>query len=266
MPGAGLSQRQDFAQNLRRLCGEHRSVAEVCRRLDINRQQFNKYLAGTALPSAHSRARIAAFFAVDAEALDLPAPEFRARRRPPAAAIQGGGESARRLQRYLGYYHAYYMTPAYPGQILVALTALRAGADGVTDNMVERLQTHPRHRGPVVTCKYRGPVTLSEDRIFITHDRSLPHRVLGLSILYASQRARPHLLSGVFVSVSGSPGRPPYAGRLVYEHLGTQIDGRAALARCGLYPADSRAIDREIRARVKNRLAPGEDVLRALEY
>lgn len=270
MTATSLSGGQDFAQNLRILCAEHRSVAEVCRRLDINRQQFNKYLAGTALPSPHTLARIAAFFALDERALRLPAAEFRLARRMPAPAALGGSESAKRLQRYLGYYHSYYLTPAYPGRMLISLTALRAGpgvgGGGVTDNMIERLKSHPRHRGPVVTCKYRGPVALAEDRIFITHNRSLPHQVLGLSILYASQRARARLLSGVFVSVSGSPGRPPFAGRLVYEYLGTEIDGRAALARCGLYAVESRAIDAEIRERVKNRLAPGEDVLRAVEY
>ena len=266
MPGAGLSQRQDFAQNLRRLCGEHRSVAEVCRQLDINRQQFNKYLAGAALPSAHTRARIAAFFALDESALHLPAAEFRAIRRQPAPAPASTPEAAARLRRYLGYYHAYYLTPAYPGRILVSLTALRAGSGGVTDNMIERLKTQPRHRGPVATCKYSGPVVLTDDRIFITHNRSRPHRVVGLSILYATQRARQQVLSGVFCSVSGSPGRPPYAGRLVYEYLGTEIDGRAAVARCNIYDANSRAIDGEIRERVRNRLAPGEDVLKALEY
>jgi hypothetical protein len=40
------SRLQNLKSNLRYLCGYHRSVAEVCRRVAINRQQFNKYLAG----------------------------------------------------------------------------------------------------------------------------------------------------------------------------------------------------------------------------
>ena len=39
-----------IAENLRLLSSYYKSVAEVCRRLDINRQQFNKYLSGQTAP------------------------------------------------------------------------------------------------------------------------------------------------------------------------------------------------------------------------
>src|SRR5215475_9721310 len=60
-----MTLKQNFATNLRLLCGRHRSVSELCRRLAINRQQFNKYLAGTSLPSPATLGRICAFFAID---------------------------------------------------------------------------------------------------------------------------------------------------------------------------------------------------------
>jgi DNA-binding phage protein len=41
-----------FAHNLRRECARFPSIADVCRQAEINRQQFNKYLAGKGLPSA----------------------------------------------------------------------------------------------------------------------------------------------------------------------------------------------------------------------
>ncbi len=41
---------QNFAANLLALCNRHGTIASVCRLLGINRQQFNKYLAGTNLP------------------------------------------------------------------------------------------------------------------------------------------------------------------------------------------------------------------------
>src|SRR5260221_599391 len=55
-----MTLKQNFATNLRLLCGRHRSVSEVCRRLAINRQQFNKYLAGPSLPSSATLVRICA--------------------------------------------------------------------------------------------------------------------------------------------------------------------------------------------------------------
>ena len=257
-----------FAQNLRQLCQEHRSVAEVCRRLGINRQQFNKYLGGGSLPSAHTLTRLANFFGVEQEALLLPAAEFRARRRAlaPAQAPLGGPESTARLRRYLGWYQAYYKSPAYPGRILCSLARFSAEGEGVRDDTIERLKEWPRHEGPVAICKYRGRVVHAGERIYIQHSYSLHHQVLGLAILYASQRARQRLLSGVFVSVSGGPGRQPFAARLVYEFLGQDIEVRAALARCGLYPDDAPPLAAEIRQRVANAVPPGEDVMRALEY
>ncbi len=262
-----MPQRADFAANLRLLCQEHRSVAEVCRRLSINRQQFNKYLGGVSLPSAHTQARLARFFQVEAAALLLPAAEFRSRRHAPAGApALGGADSAERLKRYLGWYHAYYKSPAYPGRIIRSLSHLAAEDGQVTDDTVERLKDWPRHEGPVTVCKYRGQVVHAGERIYIQHSYSLHHQVLGLAILYPSQRARQRLLSGVFVSVSGGPGRQPFAARLVYEYLGETTDLRAALARCGLYPDDAPPLPVEIRQRVANVLPPGEDVLRALEY
>src|SRR5882724_4151994 len=73
-----MTLKQNFATNLRLLCGQHRSVSEVCRRLAINRQQFNKYLAGTSLPSSATLGRVCAFFRVDQGEILLAPDEFAA--------------------------------------------------------------------------------------------------------------------------------------------------------------------------------------------
>lgn len=63
---------QSVAENLKLLTGYYKSVAEVCRRLEINRQQFNKYLNGSTLPSRHTFQRICNFFGVEDYELLLP--------------------------------------------------------------------------------------------------------------------------------------------------------------------------------------------------
>ena len=45
---------EPFAENLRLLCSHYASVAEVCRRIGMNRQQFNKYLSGASTPGTAS--------------------------------------------------------------------------------------------------------------------------------------------------------------------------------------------------------------------
>lgn len=42
---------RDLPANLKALCSYHKSIAEVCRQLGMNRSQFNRYLSGETFPS-----------------------------------------------------------------------------------------------------------------------------------------------------------------------------------------------------------------------
>ena len=55
---------ENFAFNLARLCKREASIAAVCRGTRINRQQFNRYLAGRAIPNASNRLKICRYFKV----------------------------------------------------------------------------------------------------------------------------------------------------------------------------------------------------------
>jgi transcriptional regulator with XRE-family HTH domain len=56
-----------FATNLREHCAKHESIAFVCRKIDINRQQFNKYLSGQSIPNQRTLKKIATFFEINEE-------------------------------------------------------------------------------------------------------------------------------------------------------------------------------------------------------
>lgn len=58
-----------FATNLRRLCDTATSIADICRDTGINRQQFNKYLAGRSIPSARVMRKICNRLGVSEDAL-----------------------------------------------------------------------------------------------------------------------------------------------------------------------------------------------------
>lgn len=64
-----MSLRLNMAKNLRRLTGRIGSANYVCRELDINRQQFEKYLKGRSLPSAATLKRICSYFNISEEEL-----------------------------------------------------------------------------------------------------------------------------------------------------------------------------------------------------
>ena len=61
--------RQIFGANLRKLAQNYASIAGLCRELEINRTQFNRYLSGESFPRPDILHRIAKFFDCDARIL-----------------------------------------------------------------------------------------------------------------------------------------------------------------------------------------------------
>ncbi|SIS80880.1 helix-turn-helix domain-containing protein [Phaeovulum vinaykumarii] len=84
-----------FGRNLRALCEGGPPVAELCRRLGINRTQFNRYLSGSAFPRPDILWRICRYFDVDARVLLEP---LEAQRERPAGFFTALGATADRLQ------------------------------------------------------------------------------------------------------------------------------------------------------------------------
>ena len=66
-----------FACNLRDLVADAASISAVCRALDINRTQFNRYLSGEAHPRPEVLRRICDHFHCDARILLTPLAEIR---------------------------------------------------------------------------------------------------------------------------------------------------------------------------------------------
>ena len=60
-----------FADNLRHECARFRTIAEVCIGIGINRQQFNKYLAGLSIPNTLTVRRICQFLEINEQDLFL---------------------------------------------------------------------------------------------------------------------------------------------------------------------------------------------------
>ena len=67
---------ENFYKNLRIVCDQQISVAHVCRKMEINRQQFNKYLSGQIYPSKHNLNKICKYFQFSAEELNLESGQF----------------------------------------------------------------------------------------------------------------------------------------------------------------------------------------------
>ncbi|WP_111494066.1 MULTISPECIES: helix-turn-helix domain-containing protein [Marinobacter] len=273
MNEAGLH--EDFAQNLRLLCSYYKSIAEVCRRLNLNRPQFNRYLSGQHMPSANTLRRLCEFFGVDVADIQLPHHQFerlvqvrpRAGQRKAEVStvsdhLERLGEANRDdLSRYLGYYFEYYLSMSAPGKLLRNLVCLEAKDGQVVFQRTERMQ--PRAGEPPCHNRYQGVAHLLTDRLFLVDYETLNRHEITQTILFPSFRNRVTRLTGVKIGVSDNSERMPCCARVLYEYLGPNVALRSALRLCGLYDIASPAIDQSILDAVDNTMAPGETLFRA---
>jgi len=275
-----MQESTDFPANLRHMTSYYRSIAEVCRRIPINRQQFDKYLAGTTQPSLHNLKRMADFFGVEESefllshedflrmvmgrpiGLDLPRPvrEFLTGSRLAFV------ESEQAMERYCGLYHSYFLSPAWPNGILCGLYSI-TNADGMTlVKSIERLGWVHRARSEFFTHKYLGFAQMMENRLYIMDYQPLLQTMYSMTILYPSSRNKITELNGLVTSVSAGVSRKPYSSRIILSKLADGTDFRTALQACAVYPDDSPVIDPTIRSRVHNTIHDPSGTLTAIDY
>ena len=255
-----------LGSNLKLLCSHYRSIAEVCRKLVINRGQFNKYLSGQSRPTAHNLKRICDFFGVEAYELGLPSEQFaqligmrgdadqRTANDPLIELLQPLRASAGSLSRYCGYYFEYANCLSVPGYVLQSLVHLREERGNFLFERQERQEVSRADSGPAaeagVRCRYLGAAFYLQDRLFLTDYESLTGNEMSQTILIPSFKSRITRLNGMKAGVSSGDRRTPACTRVVWEYLGTEINRVMAYRQVMLYERDDPRIDDDIRQRL----------------
>jgi len=273
--GKSVSINSNFSNNLQLLCNYYKSIAQVCRRLAINRAQFNRYLNGRHKPSANTMLRICEYFGVEEFEIMMPHSQFKllieVRPRPQhdqtttahetSHLLKLAQSSTSELDKYLGYYFEYYMSLAHPGKILRTLVCFEKKDAKVYYQRTERI-VEPPHKKAYHGI-YLGMVNFLVDRIFMVDYESLTAHEISQTILFPTFKNRISQLRGLKIGVSGSGERMPSCTRVVYEYLGQSINLKKAFSYCGLYQLDSPEIDSSIKQAIKNDMAQGEWHFRA---
>jgi len=267
----------NFAVNLRSLCNHYRSVAHVCRSLEMNRQQFNKYLSGQIYPSRHNLERICHFFKVDENQFSFEASEFerfsadRFKQAKPDArglldsVVDSLANDCEALSRYEGYYYAYFHALGFPGFLIRSLIHLYRDGDRFYTKSIEHLWQKDKPKNHRTRFKYKGMAFYMADRIFITEFETFTRHTICQTILFPSYRNTIATLSGITTGVGSLNSHMPKSTRVEYEFLGKQVNLRDALKGCGLYDLESDLIDAEIKERVDNKILDHEFMLTALD-
>jgi transcriptional regulator with XRE-family HTH domain len=245
----------DFVANLRLATSYHASVAEVCRRLPVNRQQYMKYLSGAGMPSRHTLRRICDFFGVEDYEFLMPHDQFRNLLRlrpradpdaPPLPPLLLGLLNASRRQRtelgkLVGWYYVHYHSASRPGFVLRSLLSVFPWGDYTCYKRLERVALPQESRRPEI-YKYTGMVVSVGDRLHLVDQETVTGSELSYTILYPSYRNRVQMLTGMTMGVSGADTHHASASPVIMEALGRSIHIRRALKGCGLYQPDSEAL------------------------
>ncbi|MWD29195.1 helix-turn-helix domain-containing protein [Aquicoccus sp. SCR17] len=254
-----------FPENLAYACSLFPSIAHVCRRIGINRQQFNRYLAGTVRPSRHNMRRICDFFGVtEAEILQEPsrfAEQISLRRGPSTdgeAMILGPtlkrlSLASASLDRYCGAYFRYFYSYSVPGLIMRSFAVLYRQNDYYVWKNVER--GRGTAAGALEVHKYEGLAFFLGERINVVENECMLSSSITQMMLYPSYSAGIDYLLGIQTGGPLKRGRKPAASRVLLDYLGQNVDTRRALAQCGMF--EPHEIDPHIAGLVANEMTPG---------
>lgn len=240
-----------LAENLRLLCSYYPSVSEVCRRLDINRQQFNKYLAGHTRPSNHNMRRICDFFDVEESDLLLPHDTFSGITDQNRSNKHGLQNLPRHLQHiealrrlsgnslnpYLGYYYRYFYSYGFPGRIVRSLFGIFQKEGVYYSKNIGILSGYHEERPFTIRFKYIGLPLLLNNRIFLIEYEPIVKDMVSETILYPAHRNQLDILSGIQCTIAGQRSRAPAAGKVLFEFLGREVNPYKAMKSCGLFDA-----------------------------
>ncbi len=252
---------ENFSRNLRSLCADYGSIAQVCRDIGLNRQQFNRYLNGGGMPSAHNLRRIAQHFNVSEEDLDADGAAFAAKRtrlqnptrKGPAGLLSSIFENqAGPLRRYLGFYHGHFMTPTWEDKIMRTLIWLREEGGYIVSHTFERALSEDE--SIVQKTKYAGLAAYKGNRIYLLESANSEDGFLSESILFPAHRQQIRYLNGMTMGVATRPRMAPYASATIWKKLPERISTREALRQTGIFSFQDTRIDLIVRKQLKDGL------------
>lgn len=250
----GASPFLDFANNLRRMTGEKGTIAQVCRDLGMNRQQFNKYLSGTTLPSPQSLQKLADYFGVDQRAMFYPGEgshplsgleQFDSRAvKILLDTLAGSAKTHFREGCYVIYYPWLRGSSDIVRAIMVVfkvgnLTCFRRYTKLAIDRQVRDRSTHSRHEGIVIE---------SAGRSFLLARNMQGAREISLQSFGSSTTVSNDIVSGLAVLFSA--WQEPFATRVTIDYFGPSSALRSAMKLCGVVPGTAPNVSEAIRRSV----------------
>jgi transcriptional regulator with XRE-family HTH domain len=212
-----MSVYSEFAENLRGKCAEYNTIAEVCDGIGINRQQFNKYLAGSSLPNALTLRRICSFFDIQEQSLFLSTPLQAGERRRAEETMKPFGHSSRSIisLAHLNYdfhvealregaYYCYFPMDNAPGMLVRSLLIVRRAGKKTSFIRLTVFPSSGKGARFLARGRHQGSVLANNTEIyFLGTNRYSPHQ-LSLMTIERANGSGNSFFTGVILTRSGT--------------------------------------------------------------
>ena len=237
---------QNLSANLRYLCDQRSSVSAVCRRINVNRQQFNKYLAGVHLPSKKNLRLISNFFQLSPEILFWDSADFqmlldsnyfqametlRSSARVSQFLDTVMVENEREGARLLGVYDRYQPSSIYRSKMIRSVHCVYRNDIFLQHYYIERFPDLDHQDRTAYVFKYHGFTVPLCGRIFSVDFEVEQRNEMTLGIFVPEQRSSNRFLFGISNGIAANILRQPYSSRVALHYRGQGLLKREQIKR-----------------------------------
>jgi transcriptional regulator with XRE-family HTH domain len=235
-----MSIHSTFAANLRSKSFEHGTIADICRGIGINRQQFNKYLAGTSIPNAMTLRKICGFLEIDEHTLfiDTASPMAQALNTPLLHRRRPMGLNYLDKRHYdlevddvpSGFYSVFMPLPAVSGFLVRSLIFVFRQGKRKEFVRLTRFSNETDHKKTLISGRHSGIVFANNVEIYFLGFNRYPPYQCSLTVLQRGNGSSVDFYDGT-ITTHGFGG--PLNSRICLRYLSENIDVRAAISDLG---------------------------------
>ena len=250
----------NFSANLRFLCERHGSISAVCRKINLNRQQFNKYLSSLHMPSPQNLRLIANFFGLSVPIMFSDSDEFQ-------TLIEGNFfhtmEHLRKLpelnkfvenmivesnadhKEILGVYDRYQYSSIYKGFILRSAFCIYKSAEFLQHYYIERFPSHDEPSRTEYVFKYYGFVFPVAGRLFTADFEGIQRNELTFGVFAPVKRNSNKFMFGISSGIAATMFRQPYSTKVALHYRAPGLLRREHLEKLTVLDRSDPTIPRE---------------------
>lgn len=254
-------QATNLGANLRFLCERQGTVSNICRKIKINRQQFNKYLSGLHLPSVQNQRLIANFFGLSRSVLFADPEEFRTLMEGNYFHAIDTLRNSKRMapfldtllvdekssgDEYIGVYDRYQYSSIYKGKVLRSAYCIYRNRDFLQHYYIERFPNLEDQDKIDFVFKYHGFTIPLDGRIFSLDFEAVQKNEMTFGIYAPVQRSSKSFLMGITSGIAATMLRPPYSTKVAMHFRGPGLLNREHLDRVTTLEKGDRSIPTEV--------------------